>query len=470
MPKKRSKEMVAPEQVVALADLRDDPNNAKVHGDKSIEALKGSLRQFGQVEPLVVQARTLRIIGGHGRAEAMRQMGWTKVRVIAVEVDDLHATALGLAMNQTPTVGTAWDRDRVKEQLEMLHGDGFEIENIGFTAEDMEALGHPEPFYSPQDGQGDGEPSEVRIQDTEVEKDILDADALEEPDIPDPPADPITKRGDIWQMGEHRLMCGDSTCAEDVVTLTQGDTASLVFTSPPYSQQRDYGKKITDWDALMRGVFSQLPVENISQILVNLGMIHDDGQWIPYWDSWIEWMHSCGWRKFGWYVWDQGGGLPGQFGGRCSPAHEFIFHFNKEGKINKSHACKHAGSVSKAGSMGVQGWEYREGQRVTGESKIPGSVFHVARQGGQNTGHPAAFPIGLPAEAISAFSDRGDCVYEPFSGSGTTLLASEQLSRRCRAMELEPAYCDIAVQRWEKLTGKKAELISSGAGDAQAAG
>jgi DNA modification methylase len=108
-----------------------------------------------------------------------------------------------------------------------------------------------------------------------------------------------------------------------------GEEADICFTSPPYAQQRDYKSGPQDWDALMEGVFSLLPAKHDAQVLVNLGLVHRDGEWLPYWDGWIEWMRSAGWRRFGWYVWDQGPGLPGDWNGRLAPSHEFIFHFNR---------------------------------------------------------------------------------------------------------------------------------------------
>ena len=105
-----------------------------------------------------------------------------------------------------------------------------------------------------------------------------------------------------------------------------GEEADVCFTSPPYAQQRDYKTGPQDWDALMQGVFSILPVNHGAQVLVNLGLVHHDGEWLPYWDGWIEWMRAAGWRRFGWYVWDQGPGLAGDWNGRLAPSHEFVFH------------------------------------------------------------------------------------------------------------------------------------------------
>jgi len=134
---------------------------------------------------------------------------------------------------------------------------------------------------------------------------------------------------DAEPVGGHRLLCGDATIADDVARLMDGEEADICFTSPPYAQQRDYKTGPQDWDALMQGVFSILPLTHDAQVLVNLGLVHRDGEWLPYWDGWIEWMREVGWRRFGWYVWDQGPGLPGDWNGRLAPSHEFIFHFNR---------------------------------------------------------------------------------------------------------------------------------------------
>ena len=113
---------------------------------------------------------------------------------------------------------------------------------------------------------------------------------------------PITKPGDIWALGKHRLCCGDATDPAAVARLMQGDAATLMFTSPPYAQQRDYGaakEKVGDWDALMQGVFTAAPVTDEAQLLVNLGLVHRDSEWQPYWEGWVEWMRKSGWRRFG---------------------------------------------------------------------------------------------------------------------------------------------------------------------------
>jgi DNA modification methylase len=261
-------------------------------------------------------------------------------------------------------------------------------------------------------------------------------------------------------------MCGDSTNPRHVERLASGVLADLCFTSPPYGQQRDYTASIADWDALMRGVFAAAPVTPEAQLLVNLGMVHRDGEWTPYWDGWIEWMRAAGWRRFGWYVWDQGPGLPGDWNGRLAPAHEFIFHFNRTAERVRKTKDKLPGNMrekkpSEGGLRGKDGVVARitSAKAYAQPTKIPDSVVRVMRHKGgigEAGKHPAVFPVALVSEMLTAFSDPGDVVYEPFCGSGTQLVAAEQQGRVCLAMELAPQYTDVAVRRWELFTGQTA--------------
>ena len=282
-------------------------------------------------------------------------------------------------------------------------------------------------------------------------------------DIPQAPTNPISRAGDIWQLGAHRLICGDSTDPSVVAAVMASDRASLCFTSPPYGQQRDYTQGIADWDALMRGVFANLPMATDGQVLVNLGLIHRDNEVIPYWDGWLAWMRQQGWRRFGWYVWDQGPGMPGDWAGRLAPSFEFVFHFNRQSrKPNKIVPCKHAGqdshlradgsSTAMRGKDGeVGGWTHA-GQ-PTQDYRIPDSVIRLMRHKGKigrDIDHPAVFPVALPEHILLAYSDPGDIVFEPFGGSGTTILAAQKTNRVARAIELAPSYTDVAVKRFQQ--------------------
>lgn len=269
----------------------------------------------------------------------------------------------------------------------------------------------------------------------------------------------------------HRLMCGDSTSVDAVDKLMDGQRADLCFTSPPYAQQRDYGaakEKVGDWDALMQGVFSCIPTKDGAQVLVNLGLVHKDGEWQPYWTSWVEWMRAAGWRRFGWYVWDQGPGLPGDWNGRLAPSHEFIFHFNIDARRpNKTVESKHGGKVIGGGGLrGKDGVVHQKtgAGKVSGTHRIPDSVLRVMRHKGKVDGgkHPAVFPVALVEEVASAYAKSGDVLFEPFTGSGTQIIAAEKTSTHCYGMELDPAYCDVAVRRWQNFSGAAAVLESTG--------
>jgi DNA modification methylase len=289
---------------------------------------------------------------------------------------------------------------------------------------------------------------------------------VRDPDEDDvtPPAVAVTRPRDLWLIGEHRLLCADSRDAVAVARLLDGERAHLLFTSPPYANQRDYTTGgIADWDALMQGVFGAArgALREDTQILVNLGLVHRDNEWQPYWDGWIEWMRTQGWRRFGWYVWDQSVTVPGDWAGRLAPRHEFVFHFNRQArKPNKIVPCKWAGhethlradgsSTAMRGKDGKVG-EWNHAGQPTQEFRIPDSVVEVTRQRGrigEGIDHPAVFPLGLPNFFIEAYTDAGEIVFEPFSGGGTTLLAGQLTDRKVRAIELAPEYVDVALRRW----------------------
>jgi DNA modification methylase len=210
-------------------------------------------------------------------------------------------------------------------------------------------------------------------------------------------------------------------------------------------------------------------VKNDAQVLVNLGMIHKDGEWIPYWDGWIEWMRAAGWKRFGWYVWDQGPGLPGDWKGRLAPSHEFIWHFNRVAeKARKTKESKMAGK--KVGGSGLRGKDGSVSEKgnaggVYQNNKIPDSVVRVMRHKGglgKSGSHPAVFPVDLVSEIMTAYSDPDDLVFEPFCGSGTQLISAQKNGRSCYGMELAPEYADVCVKRFEAFSGQTAKLESDG--------
>lgn len=248
---------------------------------------------------------------------------------------------------------------------------------------------------------------------------------------------------------------------EDGCTIYHGDCrevlprlepCDLLFTSPPYGAQRDYAAPIGDWSELVPPIMEKIQHLAKSQVLINLGLIHRDGEVIEYWRPLLNAARAAGWHHFGWYSWDQGDGLPGDWNGRLAPSHEFIFHFNKAARaVNKIVKCRRAGDVTcrtglrqKDGS--ISGWSHGTVQ----EYKIPDSTLRITRQMARNgfeAEHPAVFPLELPCFIIRAFSDECELVLDPFMGSGTTLRAAKDLGRRVIGIEIEEKYCEIAAKR-----------------------
>jgi DNA modification methylase len=421
-----------------LDRLRPYAHNPRTHSDGQVAQIAASIVEFGWTNPVPVSGDGT-VIAGHGRLEAARRLGLTDVPVLVLDhLSEAQRRAYVIADNKL-ALNAGWNEELLAAELHALNGDGFDLALTGFDETELDRL------LAPLD---DGD-----------EPDDDSGDAADE--APDPPRDPVSRPGDLWQLGSHRLLCGDSTNPAAVARMMAGERASLVFTSPPYGQQRDYTTGgIGDWDALMQGVFRHLGqvMAEDGQVLVNLGLVHRENEWQPYWQGWLEWMRSEGWRRFGLYVWDQGPGLPGDWNGRLAPAFELAFHFNRQArKPNKIVPCKWAGHINDShGGMrsrdGHVGEWTHAGQGVQ-EMRIPDNVLRITRHKarGIETEHPAVFPVKLPEFVMRAYSDEGAVVYEPFAGSGTTLVAGERVGRTVRAIELAPTYVDVALLRWRQL-------------------
>ncbi len=417
--------------------------NPRTHSDAQVAKIAASIVEYGWTNPVLVDGDN-GVIAGHGRLAAARKLGLDEVPVIELgHLTPAQKRAYVISDNRL-ALDAGWDEELLALELAELSEAGYDLALTGFDESEIDAL------LADETTGGDGEQEEGSD------------DAAE--DVPDAPAIPVSRVGDVWALGPHRLICGDAADANVVAALMQSERARLCFTSPPYGNQRDYTTGgIADWDALMRGVFAQLPMADDAQVLVNLGLIHRDNEFVPYWDGWLGWMRTQGWRRFAWYVWDQGPGMPGDWAGRFAPSFEFVFHFNRASrKPNKIVPCKHAGQESHLRADGsstamrskegeVGGWTHA-GQ-PTQDTRIPDSVIRVMRHKGkigQDIDHPAVFPVALPQFVIEAYSDEGDLVFEPFGGSGTTMLAAERIGRICRTVEIAPEYVDVAVRRFQQ--------------------
>ena len=423
-----------------MAKLVPYAANSRTHSEQQVAQIAASIREFGWTNPILVdEAGT--IIAGHGRLLAAQRLGELTAPCITIDgLTDAQRRALIIADNKL-AMNAGWDEDLLSSELQGLTDDGFDMALLGFSEDELAGL-------------------------------LVDkTECLTDPDeIPEAPAEPVTVLGDVWLLGKHRIVCGDSTSPDAIDLLMNGERADLLFTSPPYAHQRDYGaakESVSDWDGLMQGVFSIAPMKDGGQVLVNLGLVHRDNEWVPYWDGWLAWMRDAGWRRFGWYVWDQGSGLPGNWNGRLAPSHEFIWHFNgRSGTANKWIAKKPE-SIRFNDSKGLRGKDGVVPKRSNPSAslqpnKVPDSVIRINRNSAHKTGHPATFPVDLAKYVHMSFSKEGDIVFEPFSGAGSSTIAAEMENRRCFGCELDPAYVDVAVIRWQQFTGQKATLEATG--------
>ncbi|MCW2313379.1 site-specific DNA-methyltransferase [Rhodoferax antarcticus] len=440
-------------QVEALIPYARNP---RTHNAEQIAKIAASIVEYGWTNPILVDGEN-GIIAGHGRLAAARKLGLTEVPVIELcHLSPTQKRAYVISDNRL-ALDAGWDEDMLALEIAELTQAGFDLALTGLDDLEIEALQN-------LDGEPGGEHSNAAaVGDTADQAD--GSDVVD--DVPDAPVNPVSRTGDVWALGGHRLICGDAANAAVVAKLMSGDTAALCFTSPPYGTQRDYTNTIIDWEALMRGVFAKLPMAATGQVLVNLGLIHREQEVVPYWDAWLSWMRNQGWRRFGWYIWDQGPGLPGDWSGRLAPAFEFVFHFNRQGaevrRPNKIVPCIYAGRDTHLRGDGTSagGMRNKDGSKttwnhvgtVTQETKIPDGVIRIMRHKGkigQGIDHPAVFPVALPQHIFEAYTFEGEIIFEPFCGSGTGLLAAQKTNRQMRAVEIAPEYVDVAIKRFQQ--------------------
>jgi DNA modification methylase len=251
---------------------------------------------------------------------------------------------------------------------------------------------------------------------------------------------------------------------QDGITIYHGDArevgpqlppVDLVVTSPPYANQRAYGFKRGEfvWEHVVPRALATVSLAPDGQMLVNLGLVHKDGEVVTYWDALTPVMRAYGFRLFGWYPWDQGAGLAGAWGGHLAPSHEWVFHFNRAAKEPlKCVPCAHAGARHTGGMRAVSGEMLRKtgaGRRVS-EFKIPDSVIRINRAKHNDTGHPAPYPVRFAEFVMRAW---GGAVLDPFMGGGTTLVAASRMGRRAIGIEINERYCEIAAKRLDAERG-----------------
>ena len=426
-----------------LSRLKPNKRNPRLHSDAQIAAIAGSILAFGFNAPILVDSSG-GILAGPGRYLACLKLGIDTVPVIVLDhLSETEKRAYLLADNKLAEL-SSFDDDLLREELAELRDTEIDLGTLGFSDDELAVL-----LADASDGSEAG-------------------DAEEE--IPEAPAEPVTRADDIWTISGHKIICGDARDRDVVNRLFDGARADLCITSPPYSDQREYTGEMRGvlWLDLMRGAFAALPANDETQVFVNLGLVHRSNEWIPYWEPWIEYMRSIGWRRFGWYVWDQGPGLPGDWNGRLAPAFEFIFHFNRKSiHPNKTKDCIHAGdSHGPSGLRGtdgqVGGWCHQD--RSIQDTKIPDSVIRVMRHKGAIAGgqHPAVLAVGIVEELILAYTKPNALIFDPFLGSASVTIAALKTGRRAYGTEISPAYCDVGLRRMMAISNETPVLQETG--------
>ena len=384
---------------LSIEQLKLDPNNARKHDNANLEAIAGSLTQFGQRKPIVISQDNI-VVAGNGTLSAAKSLGWTEIDAVRVPADwDANRIkAFALADNRTAELAD-WDTKVLNAQLMDLVELDFDIQEIGFEM--------------PQ---------------------VLELETQEEDELPETPAEPMTKLGDVWQLGEHRLICGDSLYIETYNKLLGSEKADMVWTDPPYGVS--YVGKTKDALTIENDTLNSGELESfLRDAFTSIFAFTRPG--------------AC------WYVAAPSGNLFQSFSIPLSELdvwkHTLVWVKNVIVMGRADYHYRHESIF--------YGWTPGAAHQPPADRKQD-SVWEVDKPRA-NKEHPTMKPVELITRAIQNSSRVGEIVLDSFGGSGSTLIAAEQTKRKARLIELDPKYCDVIVKRWENLTGLKAELVNA---------
>jgi DNA modification methylase len=380
--------------------------NPRTHSAEQISQIAASIVEFGFLNPILVDT-TAGIIAGHGRLQAAKQLGLAQVPVVVLDhLTEAQKRAYVIADNKL-ALNAGWDDEILRTEMAALAAEEFDIPVIGFSDDELADL-------------------------------LADPDAgnTDEDAVPETPVTPVSKPGDLWRLGNHRLLCGDSTVLANVEKVLEGALADMVFTDPPYNV--DYGNTAKD---KMRG-------NNRTILNDNLG----EGFEQFLYDSCVNMLTVCKGAVYVCMSSSELHTLQKAFvaaGGKWST---FVIWAKNTFTLGRSDYQRQYEPI-------LYGWKQGADHYWCG-ARNQGDVWFINKSV-KNELHPTMKPVELVERAVQNSSKSRDIVLDCFGGSGTTIIACEKLNRQCRMIELDPKYCDVIVKRWEKFTGKKAELLQS---------
>lgn len=412
------------------SDIIPYVNNPR-HNESAVDAVASSIRDFGFNVPLVLDKDHV-IITGHTRHQAALKLGLETVPcIIADHLTPAQAKAFRLADNRVSELAT-WDEELLQAELQQLSEMGIDMGDFGFTEEELESL-----------------------------DDITEDEA---PEI-DEDAEPITQPGDLYELGEHRLLCGDSTSIEDVATLTAGAKIDLLLTDPPYNVAYEGQNGMTiENDSMDSDKFLEFltDVNKAADSVLKEGgafyIWHPDMETINFYRA-VE--STRGWTASQVLVWVKNALVLGRRD--YQQQHEPCIYGVKAGATRYFTEARNETTVIED-RPDIKGMSKADLQALCREllnrQPIPTTVLREDKPVRSEI-HPTMKPVKLFARLVINSSRRGDRVLDLFGGSGTTMMACEQLGRKAYLMELDPKYCDAIVARWEQQTGRKAKRITA---------
>jgi DNA modification methylase len=425
-----------------IATINPYPHNPR-HNDQAVDAMAASIRAFGFRQPIVVDENHV-IIAGHTRYKAALRLGLATVPVhVATELTPAQIKAYRIADNQIASL-SPWDYDLLPLELADLQSMNFDLNLTGFSAEEL-----------------------LRLLRSESNEGLTDPD-----DVPEPPDEPTTKPGDLWLLGKHRLLCGDSSKSEDVDRLLDGAKVHLVNTDPPYNVKVEprSNNAIAAGLSSFQGTQHRQAVdlhrhpENAKPIgrklrakdrpLENDFVSDQEFDWLLR--AWFGNIARVLQPGRGYFIWGGYANL-----GNYPPAlKECGLYFSQAIVWDKEHPVLTRKDFMGAFELAFYGWKEGAAHKFFGPNNAT-DLWHVKKVNPQTMQHLTEKPVELATRAMEYSSRGGENVLDLFGGSGSTLIAAEQTGRRAFLMEIDALYSDVSVQRWEQFTGKKAERAAA---------